>query len=222
MERRMRLVGVMLLLLGLGACVLDPHADRRSSPGQVPAGSGAAIVALQEMLLGTFTTAGGELSGPMMTQHLAIAATGLPGPAFYSQINTGGDRRLYRQRINVLVPAGAGRVRVISHALVEPARFAADRPLPAITSADLKPGFEATPESDCSMIWQQTAINAWRGRIDAGRCRIVSARRGTTIGLEAEAELDARSLRQTERGIGADGSRLFGTAPGVLIELTRQ
>jgi CpeT/CpcT family (DUF1001) len=182
------------------------------------------LEALMTLSEGRFETRAGHTNSFAM-RNVRFAAPGLNGQAFYSQLNTGPERRVYRQRISLSTLQADGSIRMQFYALNDPSRFVAVWNNPALlstlTMADLKPGFEAVPGSDCDMIWRPTGDNAWQGMISPSTCRVQSARRGTAIGLEAETNLSPLGYAQTERGYGADGTQLFGTAPGELIQIPR-
>jgi CpeT/CpcT family (DUF1001) len=173
---------------------------------------------------GRFETRAGDTNSFAM-HNVRFAAPGLNGQAFYSQLNTGPERRVYRQRISLSSLQADGSIRMQFYALNDSSRFvdAWNNPalLSTLTMADLNPGFEAVPGSDCDMVWRATGDNAWRGVISPSTCRVQSARRGTAIGLEAETNLSPQGYAQTERGYGADGAQLFGIAPGELIQIPR-
>lgn len=189
-------------------------AHRIATPPEDPAG------VLGAMMSGTFQTAPDDPDNTIRDRRVRIDAPALAGVWLYYQLNTGADWTVYRQRVIALEETD-GAVIQKTYGLKEPERFvdAWDDPalLSALTPDDMTPFFEA----GCDQRWTQDG-DAWRGYVDPATCAIFSERRQENIAIEAEARLDAATIRQTERGYNADGEKLFGGEPGEFIILYRR
>ncbi|MCU0881588.1 MAG: CpcT/CpeT family chromophore lyase, partial [Hyphomonadaceae bacterium] len=115
-----------------------------------------------------FTPAPGE-TNDFHVRSFYFSAPNLPGAALYTQINSGPQRTVYRQRVTLLSENPDGTITGRSFAFVDPARFvdAWDKgdALHALTPGDLTAGFEAMPGSSCDMIWRRSGEASWEGRI---------------------------------------------------------
>ena len=160
--------------------------------------------------------------GPWLTDYrVRVNNPELGETVMYWQIDTGPEQRTYRQRLLVMeLDEESGHVRQHTWSLHEPERFAGqvdNRELfGKLTWADL---FRELP-AVCDPLWQPIA-DGWRGYTDPERCRIFSERHQDWRYIEAEVELSESGLRSTERGFDGAGNQLFGTDPGVFIELRR-
>ena len=196
-----------------------------SAPGGLFADAVADPAAeLAELLAGTFKSeamiSGGD--GTWLTDYrIRVDNPELGETVLYWQIDTGPEQRSYRQRLLVMeIDEDSGRVRQHTWSLRHPERFTGQFDNLALfgklTRADL---FRELPET-CDPMWQPIA-GGWRGYTDPERCRIFSERHQDWRYIEAEVELGQSGLRSTERGFDGEGRQLFGTEPGVFIELRR-
>jgi hypothetical protein len=199
-------------VLALAAC--------ESRPPAAPASQGAAA-RLAEAMTGRFATLPDDPDNDYAETRRRVERDGAAW--VFSELRTGPDRTLYRQRLFALTNEPDGRVRSTAHAFSDDAaaRLAAGAMPESLSDQDLLPAFTALDGASCDMIWTRLPDGIWTGTISPEACRIVSPRRGE-IGLEAESRLGPDSLFQTERGFSAEGEQLFGTPPGVFIRLARQ
>lgn len=199
-------------MLVLAAC------ESLSAPQPVPESPAARLAA---DMTGRFATLPDDPDNDYAETRRRVALDG--GVWVFSELRTGPERTLYRQRLFALTDQPDGRVRSAAFALNDEAaaRLAAGAPPESLTDADLLPAFTPAGGADCDMIWTQEPDGDWYGHISPEACRILSPRRGE-MGLEAESRLERDVILQTERGFSADGEQLFGTAPGVFIRLTRK
>ncbi|MEM9169133.1 MAG: chromophore lyase CpcT/CpeT [Pseudomonadota bacterium] len=175
-----------------------------------------------DLMTDTFATAPDDPDNNFVDRRVRVASAALPGVWLYYQLNTGPERKLYRQRVIELARADDGAIVQTTYELKAPETYVDgwDRPaaLNALTPDDLEP----FANQGCAQVWRLTTEGAWRGRVDPATCRIFSQRRGEEIAIEAEAILDDETYRQTERGFDASGAKLFGSEPGDFIVLYRQ
>lgn len=210
--------------LALSACA----APRATTPVETAAGASeeTRVESLAALMTDIFETSPDDPDNDIRDQRVRINAPALDGVWLYYQLNTGAERKLYRQRVISLSAASDGddgrTVVQRTYILKEPERYvdAWSEPdlLAEMTPEQIEPFFE----QGCEQVWRPDNTGGWRGYVDPKTCRIFSERRQSYISIEAEAQLDETAYRQTERGYDRDGNTLFGTAPGEFIVLYRQ
>lgn len=183
----------------------------------------ADLDAFVALMTDVFETAPDDPDNDIRDQRVLIDAPALDGVWIYYQLNTGEDRKVYRQRvIHLRISENDEALIQSTYGLNEPASYvdawANPTLLSALTKEKMKPYFE----EGCEQVWRPDGAKSWRGYVDPTTCRIFSERRQQYIFIEAEARLDESAYRQTERGIDGEGNILFGTAPGEFIVLYRQ
>jgi len=177
---------------------------------------------LKNLMTGVWATDPDDPNNSFIDTRIALESLG-DGEWVYLQLQTGPEKKLYRQRVLQLLNIETGVVQK-AWSFAEPEKFA-DVPsditiLKTISLDDL----EATLADGCDSKWRPSTIDGdflWTGYVDPNSCKIFSERRQVTIGIEGETRLQKNRLRQTERGFDSDGNRLFGTEPGEFIELSR-
>lgn len=153
-------------------------------------------------------------------RRVRIASDNLAGVWFYSQMNTGEDFKLYRQRIFNFIERGDGQGIVQkTYVLNQPEIYANawDNPelLATLTQDDFKPMFDM----GCDTAWTETGDGAWTGYVDPQRCIIDSTRRNMKIRIESESVLSSDKYQTTERGYDIDMNFLWGSKPGEMNTL---
>jgi hypothetical protein len=180
--------------------------------------------ALVAMLEGTYRTVHDEHSpdNPQLTDRRhRVAVPALGTHVLYWQLNSGPEQRVYRQRLLIIEPdedSGLLRQRTVSFR--EPARFAGQFDNAALFATLTGDDVVSELNPDCVPLWSETP-DGWRSYLDPARCRIFSSRHQDYRHIEAEVELEASGMRQTERGFDGEGRQLFGTAPGDMLVLER-
>lgn len=178
---------------------------------------------LAVLMTNVFETAPDDPDNDIRDQRVRINAPALDGVWLYYQLNTGPERKLYRQRVISLSTADDGRtVLQRTYVLKEPERYVDAWSEPALLTEMTPEQIELFFEAGCEQVWRPDDTGGWRGYVDPKTCRIFSERRRSYIAIEAEARLDETAYRQTERGYDSDGNTLFGTEPGEFIVLYRQ
>lgn len=203
-------IAVILLLLAAG-CAASPT-DRQTD-----------LAVFAALMTGAFATAPDDPEYNFIDRRALARVAGADGLWLYTQLNTGEEKRVYRQRLSQLTLSAAGDAIIQrTYGLKTPDAFvdawATPGRLDNLTEEDFEPYFN----EGCEQIWRQTAPGAWAGYVDPATCKVFSERRQAEIAIEAEARTDGDIYRQTERGFDADGAQLFGTAPGELIALYRR
>ena len=191
-----------------------------TSPDTVNANNAAA---LKSMMVGAWATNPDDPNNNFLDTRTAMTPMG-DGEWVYLQLETGAERKLYRQRVLQLLDVKDGAVVQKTWSFAEPDQFAdiasdLDR-LNTLSLTDIKPSLE----DGCDLNWQASDVDGdtlWRGYVDPDTCKIFSERRQAIIGIEGETLLQRDRLRQTERGFDSNGNKLFGTEPGEFIELYR-
>ncbi|WP_371398126.1 chromophore lyase CpcT/CpeT [Fretibacter rubidus] len=163
----------------------------------------------------TFETAKDSDGSIIRDRRMRIKSDALTGVWFYSQMNTGEDFKLYRQRVYNFVERDDGQGLVQkAYGLNDPERYADvwERPelLAQLTQDDFKPTFNA----GCDPQWTQGSNGDWSGYVDPQTCVIDSKRRNMQIRIESESFLSADLYQTTERGYDIDMNFLWGSKPG--------
>lgn len=151
-------------------------------------------------------------------RRVRINAPALGKYVFYQQLNQRESLELYRQRILVLETGTQGQLVQRSYALANPHQYVDGAPsnFNHLQAGDLKP-----PVADgCETYWQETA-NGFTGRVDPGRCIVMSLRTGRPRGIESINILQGDTLQLVERGFDEQGQQVFGTPKGETLTLFR-
>jgi len=147
----------------------------------------------------------------------------LSGLWFYTQLNTGEDRKLYRQRLtHIVYDAGQDVFVQKTYVLKDPAAFENAWLNPDTLSSVTEADFEPLSNSGCLLVWthQETdAVQSWSGYVDPKTCIIKSKRRDTDIRIESESYLSKDLYKTSERGFDQDMNYLWGSKPGEMITL---
>lgn len=204
----------ILLAVCLGIAPRGAFAESRSG----------SLTDLAERMAGRFQSAAmySEVGGPQLIDtRVRVENPQLGEHVIYWQIDIGPERQTYRQRLLVLkLDPETGLIRQRTWSFHEPNHVLDQfERLDAFSTLTVDDLFSELPE-DCDPLWQ-AKDNVWRGYTDPERCRIFSQRHQDWRYIEAEVELDEQGLRSTERGFDGSGTQLFGTEPGVFIELKR-
>jgi len=168
----------------------------------------------------TFETPEADKDNNIRDRRIRVTSDALEGVWFYTQLNTGAERKLYRQRLSNLTLSEDGTAIIQkTYGLNEPEKYANawENPdlLAKLTPADFKSYFN----DGCEQIWWPQANGAWSGYVDPKTCIISSKRRNKDIRIESEGYLSKNVYRTNERGYDMDMTFLWGTKPGELIEL---
>lgn len=208
-----KLVTAVLATMLLASCVSQPEPE---------AAEASNVERLAALMIDTFETAPDDPDNDIRDQRVLINSPSLEGTWIYYQLNTGPERKVYRQRIIELIARDDGAVIQKTYGLKSPEEYVAAwdnaEKLNALSQDDFEPYFD----DGCEQIWRLDDTSGWIGYVDPATCKIFSERRQANISIEAEARLNEEAYRQTERGFDEDGNKLFGTKPGEFIVLYRQ
>jgi len=145
---------------------------------------------------------------------------GLSGHWIYTQLNTGKDNKLYRQRlVNIVVSEDGQSIIQNTYSLSSPEKFenAWDRPdiLSQITRADYK----SLIQHGCNMVWTSKKEGEWDGKVNRQTCLIHSQRRDRKIRIGSTAYISQDVYKTSESGFEMDMTFLWGSKEGELITL---
>ncbi len=197
----------------------QPTVARDNSPS---ATENAGLRQLSQLMLGDFATPPDNLEQTIIDRRVAVSVAGETGIWFYSQLNTGTDQAVYRQRFHRLDHAGDGES-VIQRSFepVDASRFvdgwAHPEAFAALAMTDMKPVLG----EGCEQVWSKDAEGVWRGTVDPRRCEIFSERRQTTIRIGADGFYRGDVFGTSERGFDAEMNPVWGSKPGEYITLLR-
>jgi len=177
----------------------------------------ADFAALAEM---TFETSVDNTDNIISDRRVRVTSEALEGVWFYTQLNTGPDRKLYRQRLsNIKLSDDGSAVIQKTYGLNNPEKYTEAWNHPALlntlTPADFKPYFNV----GCEQVWRPGKDGAWSGYVNPATCIITSKRRNKDIRIESESYLSKDIYRTNERGYDMDMTWLWGTKPGEMISL---
>lgn len=185
--------------------------------------NGPDIEALAQSMTDVFETAPDDPDNDIRDHRVRVDAPALEGVWIYYQLNTGPERKVYRQRLIRLSLADDGDTIIQeTFGLNDAAAYVDAWDNTGLLNALTPDDFDSYFDKGCEQRWRATGDNAWAGYVDPETCKIYSERRQANISIEAEAYLDDEAYRQTERGFDAQGEQLFGGVPGELIVLYRQ
>ncbi|MGJ8563023.1 MAG: chromophore lyase CpcT/CpeT [Alphaproteobacteria bacterium] len=163
----------------------------------------------------SFETPADSTEAYILDRRVRINSEALPGVWFYSQLNTGETKKLYRQRVyNIVEDTERGGLTQKTYVLNDASAFEDvwDSPekLAELTRNDFKPLFDV----GCEPFWIEREDKAWSGYVDPKDCIIDSKRRNTQIRIESESFLSSEKYQTTERGYDFDMNFLWGSKPG--------
>lgn len=211
------IISILLAFSLLSSCTNTPP------PNAEPLNSAKlAVDALSSLMEGTFETAPDDPKDNFRDRRVRITSNALEGTWLYYQLNTGPEKKLYRQRLIRLSSKDDGSTVIQeTYGLNSPDKFVDlwnnQSLLASISQGDFEPYFD----KGCEQVWTKSD-DLWTGYVNPKTCKIFSERRQSTISIEAEAQLTVQIYRQTERGYDETGKQLFGGTPGEFITLYRQ
>lgn len=173
-----------------------------------------------QMMTKDFETAVDDSENKILDRRVRITSPDLKGAWLYTQLNTGADKKLYRQRVsNLTLSDDKTAIIQRSYQLETPENFVDlwDQPqkLSAMTDAALTP----FADEGCAQKWKKESDGSWYGHVDPEACVINSKRRNKQIRIEAEGRLSANRYQTNERGFTMEMEQMWGTAPGDFITL---
>ena len=182
----------------------------------------AGLSELAALMLQDFATAPENTEQTIIDRRVSVRVTGETGVWFYSQLNTGDEQKLYRQRIHQLSISEDG-TSLVQRSFV-PAD--ADRFVDLWTRAGLLRLLSMTDMrpvlgEGCAQSWSKNVEGIWHGKVDPRTCEIFSERRQTTIRIGADSYYKGDTHGTSERGFDANMNPVWGSKPGEYIVLQR-
>lgn len=172
------------------------------------------------MVENTFATLKPNTANIIKDQRVRIRSDALNGIWFYTQLNTGADGKLYRQRLSQLTLSSDGMTIIQKTFGLKAPEFYVDAwENPERLSNLTTDEFESYFQAGCEQVWRADNRGAWTGYVDPKTCVVSSKRRNKDIRIEAEAYLSKDIYRTNERGYELDMTFLWGTKPGEFIDL---
>jgi len=200
---------ILCLSLGLVAC-----SGVQSDSQSIDINTFAALVEK------TFETAPDNTKNIIRDRRVRVQSDALEGIWFYTQLNTGADKTLYRQRLsNVRLASDGQSIIQKTYGLKDPALYENAWESPARLSALTPNDFESYFQAGCEQVWTPQESGTWSGYVDPKTCVVTSKRRNKDIRIESEGYLSKDIFRTNERGYDMDMTFLWGTKPGEYITL---
>ena len=185
-----------------------------------PSNDAVDIETFTKLLERTFETAPTNAEHNIRDRRVRVEAQALDGYWFYAQLNTGAERKLYRQRLShITLSKDETAIVQKTYEFNTPEVYVdgwnTPYKLAALTPDDFKSYFQA----GCEQIWTPDSKGGWLGYVDPKTCIISSKRRNKDIRIESEGYLREDIYRTNERGYEMDMTFLWGTKPGEMIDL---
>lgn len=176
-----------------------------------------------DLMVDTFETSPDNKEDQILDRRVRITSPSLDGIWVYTQLNTGEERKLYRQRVANLSASKDGKnIIQKTYGLLEPENFENAWETPEKLETLTRDNIEKYFETGCEMIWTPTPESTWQGYVDPAKCKVASKRRNMDIHIESEARLGPDQYQTNERGFDSEMIQLWGTPPGVYITLKRK
>ena len=202
--------------LALAAC--QPSGE--TAEDQTTNAPTADIIALAALMENVFETLPDNTENIIRDKRVRVTSDALDGVWFYTQLNTGAEGKLYRQRVSELKLSVDGKdVIQKAYGLKDPAKYADAWNSPELLSALTLDDFDPYFTTGCEQVWTPQAGGAWTGYVNPQTCVITSKRRNKDIRIESEGYLSEDVYRTNERGYDIDMTFLWGTLPGETIAL---
>lgn len=168
----------------------------------------------------SFATSQDNLDTKIQDRRARIKSQNLDGVWFYSQLNTGDEYKLYRQRIShIRVSDDGAEIIQTTYGLKTPERYVDVWKAPDLLENMTPDDFEPYFSEGCEQVWHPDEKDGWVGYVDPKTCIITSSRRNKDIRIESESYLSVNVHRTTERGYDMDMTFLWGSKPGEFIDL---
>ena len=208
----MRIIGIFTAVcVVFGACQSSEQSARPAK---------ADIKAFAGLMENVFETVPENTETVIRDKRVRVTSKALDGMWFYTQLNTGEEGKLYRQRLSQLtLSEDEGVVVQTAYGLKTPAKYADAWNTPGLLSALTPDDFDPYFTKGCEQVWTPQGDGAWTGYVDPKTCVITSKRRSKDIRIESEGYLSKGVYRTNERGYEMDMTFLWGTKPGEFITL---
>jgi hypothetical protein len=214
----MRRLSSLFLVPAAWFCALIPVSAQAGSE----AVSDAELHELAAFMMSDFATSPENLEQAIVDRRIAIIVDSEPGVWFYSQMNTGNEQRLYRQRFHQLTLSADGQTIVQrSFTPIDPTKFADGWDNPEVFEALGPADMRSAMSSGCEQSWRLGADGVWRGTVDPETCLIFSERRQASIRIGADSFYRGATFGTSERGFDQAMNPIWGSKPGEYIPLTR-
>ncbi|MDJ0643178.1 MAG: chromophore lyase CpcT/CpeT [Erythrobacter sp.] len=177
---------------------------------------------LAALMVHDFATTPDNTEQTIIDRRIEVTVQGESGVWFYSQLNTGDEFKLYRQRFHQLALSGDGKNLIQrSFVPVDPDRFVdlwtKAGLLTPISKSDMRPVLG----EGCTQVWAKDAEGTWHGKVDPRTCEIFSERRQTNIRIGADSYYRGTVYGTSERGFDAEMNPIWGSKPGEYIPMLR-
>jgi hypothetical protein len=197
------------LALGSGACAGDRDEEIRD---------------MLNMMQGTYqsdpTEEPDEELPDLLDRRVVVSAPALGRHVVYWQLNSGPERKVYRQRILTFAAGDDGQIVQTTWSLRDPEAFVDAFASPERFAPLTSDNVEASLPDGCDQVWRRSE-DGWYAEVDPDTCRVWSERRQMWRRIGAEARVAPDAYFQAERGFDDDGNQVFGTKPGELYRLNR-
>ncbi len=179
------------------------------------------LKAITALMVRTFTATNSTPEDNITDARTQIHSEELNGFWFYSQINTGKNNKVYRQRVNHLdFSEDCERISLTTYKLNSPDSFIDAWENPQKLNGLSRSDITLYLNDGCQQNWTKRNETTWVGYVDSATCVIDSARRNTQIRIESGAIINSSHLKTSERGFKLDGTFLWGSQTGEFLTLS--
>lgn len=118
----------------------------------------------------TFETAPDNTKSHIRDKRVRVSSEALSGYWFYTQLNTGKDRKLYRQRIShIMLSEDGTHIIQKTYGLNEPEKYVDGWKTAALLTSLTRADFESYFSAGCEQIWTPVKEGTWAGYVDPPR-----------------------------------------------------
>jgi len=163
------------------------------------------VISFIDIMLGEFKTHPENKENQILDRRVLIKSANLEGHWIYSQLNTGPDKKVYRQRVSKIAISKDGKAIVQkSYVLKTPEQFTEFWGQADIFNSLSENDLERFANEGCVQKWTKAAPGAWKGYVDPNTCLIRSKRRNVDIRVEAESKISGDIYKTNERGFDVE------------------
>lgn len=213
----MKLLSVItpLLAIALMSCQNLRHAE-----SSIDTPRAANLDEFASLMEAVFETSPDDTQTIIRDRRQRVKSKYLEGIWVYTQLNTGVDKKIYRQRLSHL-SLSEDKTKIIqtAYGFKKPDRYADAWTKISVLNSIKPSDFEPYFDEGCEQIWTPNPDGSWSGYVNPKTCIITSKRRGKQIRIESEGYLSGEVYRTNERGYDMDMTFLWGTKPNEMITL---
>jgi len=208
-----------IIATALGLCVLL-GCDSRTKDNYATPITELQLSKFAELFERNFQTPKTNEETIILDRRVAVSNETSQGLWFYTQLNTGKEQKLYRQRL-AHITISTDRTYLIqkTYALNIPEKFENAWKNTNLLSNINSKDYVSLFTEGCELIWTPLEGDQWSGKVDPQNCVIESKRRNKKIRIGSVSFLSKDKYQTSETGYEMDMTYLWGSEAGELIDL---